>query len=160
MILEIDILLSKGTVTKGYRQTCGSKKDSTASDFKDFEKEIQKLINNGMYIKKEVQKVDNAYATISGGFWQEFRYTLIEKSLITPNVRMIIKEKYRLVKNRIPREVRTELNKAVKNGILGHFKKDGLCPECYYFISFENEARNAITNKAMESIENIAKVLV
>ncbi len=107
MILEIDILLSKGTVTKGYRQTCGSKKDSTVSDFKEFEK-----------------------------------------------------EKYRLIRGSIPRCVRTELNKAVKNGILGHFKKDGLVPECYYFISFENEARNAITNKAMESIENIAKVLV
>ena len=159
-MIEIDTLLNKGTATKGYRQTCGRKQDSTVSAFKDFEKEIQKLINDGMYIKKEAQKIDNAYATISGGFWQEFRYTLIEKSLITPNVRMIIREKYRVIRGSIPRSVRTELNKAVKNGILGHFKKDGLCPECYYFISFENEARNAVINKATESIENIAKVLV
>ena len=93
MILEIDILLNKGAVSKGYRQTCGSKKDATVSDFKEFEKEIQKLINNGMFIKKEAVKVDNAYATISGGFWQEFRYTLIDKALITPNVGMIIKKK-------------------------------------------------------------------
>lgn len=159
MIIEIETLLNKGTVTKGYRQTCGSKKDATVETFKQFEKEIQKLINNGMYIKKEAQKVDNAYATISGGFWQEFRYTLIDKSLITRNVKMIVSEKYRLTRGSIPREVRTELNQAVKNGILGHLKKDGLCPECYYFVSFENEARNAVTNKAMESIDNISKII-
>lgn len=36
------------------------------------------------------------------------------------------------VVERIPREVRAELNCAVKAGEIGHIPKDGLRPECYH----------------------------
>ena len=38
----------------------------------------------------------------------------------------------RLIEARITRAVRTELNRAVKSGRLGHLPKDGLMPEAYF----------------------------
>lgn len=154
--MEIDILLNKKVVNVGYRQCCG-KKDKSEANFKSFEKELIK--RNILTIKKPV-KVDNSYATSKGGFWNEYEYKLLNKEDITPNVNLIITEKYRLIENTIPREVRKELNDAVKKGILGHIKKDGLCRECYYFMSFENEAKNAIYNDASHSIEMISNIIV
>lgn len=157
-MVEIDILLKNKKVNIGYRQCCG-KKDNSEINFKNFEKQIKEMEKDNIFVIKKQFKVDNAYATSKGGFWQEFEYSIIDNNFLTPNVKMIIKEKYRLIKNKIPRQVRTELNNAVKNGILGHIKKDGLCDECYYFVSFKKEAENAIYNKASESIELISKIL-
>jgi len=62
------------------------------------------------------------------------------------NVQLILDQRFRLIKNSIPRDIRKALNEAVKKGILGHKKKDGHKPECYYHPTFEylaNAARNA-----------------
>lgn len=53
------------------------------------------------------------------------------------NVEMIRAERFRIVKNKIPREVRKALNEAVKNGLLAHSKKTDINPEAYYHPSFD-----------------------
>ena len=60
------------------------------------------------------------------------------------NVQMVRNERFRLITGKCPQVVRKALNSAVKSGVLGHKKKDGHKPECYYHHNFEfmaNEAR-------------------
>ncbi len=71
----------------------------------------------------------------------------LQRGLITAdqaNVQMVRNERVRII-SKLSRDVRVALNKAVKNGELGHMKKEGRKPEVYYHPSFEylaNEARN------------------
>ena len=155
---EIELLLKGKKVRFGYRQSCG-KKDLSEITFKAFEKILSKMEKENIFVFKNKIKIDNAYATSKGGFWNEWEYEIIDKRFITPNVRMLIKQKYRLIKNSIPREIRRELNNAVKNGVLGRFKKDGLIPECYYFINYKQDAESAVYNNVQNSLDNIAKIL-
>ncbi|MDD3465528.1 MAG: hypothetical protein PHE67_00145 [Campylobacterales bacterium] len=155
----IEILKNTGSVNVGYRSSCGYT-DPSVKSFREFEKLLKDFEKTGDVIKKTPVKVDNSYATIKGGFWNEFKYEFIKSELVTRNVRLIINEKYRLISNTIPRAVRKELNEAVKNGILGHFKKDGICKECYFFVSHEYAARNAIYNDAVGRLQSQGKVLV
>ena len=67
------------------------------------------------------------------------------------NVQLILDQRFRLIKNSIPRDIRKALNEAVKRGILGHKKKDGHKPECYYHPTFEYLA-NAARNKYEDDI--------
>lgn len=76
--------------------------------------------------------------------------------LITPdeaNVEMVKYQRVRLVVGRIPSSVRKSLNKAVKSGVLGHMKKDGYKPECYYFKPFEYMANNLRSEKHNEFLD-------
>ena len=57
------------------------------------------------------------------------------------NVELVKTRRVELVTCPIPREVRKHLNNAVKAGELGHMKKDGLKPECYFYKPFEYLAR-------------------
>ena len=67
------------------------------------------------------------------------------------NVQMILDQRFRLIKNSVPRDIRKALNEAVKKGILGHKKKDGHKPECYYHPTFEHLA-NAARNKCEDDV--------
>ena len=49
-----------------------------------------------------------------------------------PNVVNIIVGGTRVIRGRVPAQVRAELRKAVKAGVLGHLKKDGLKPEIFF----------------------------
>lgn len=156
---NIEQLKITGTTQAGYRISCGIT-DPSIKAFKDFESQLKILEKNGDVIKKTPVKIDNSYATTKGGFWNEYKYEVIKSEQITPNVRLIINQKYRQIQNKIPMKVRKELNQAVKNGILGHIKKDGLCLECYYFINCKDEAINAVYNRVEEGLKNIAKVYI
>ncbi|HBO2015822.1 TPA: hypothetical protein L4G30_005058 [Pseudomonas aeruginosa] len=61
------------------------------------------------------------------------------------NVQMVRNDRFRVVINSLPADVRKALNAAVKTGELGHMKKEGHKPECYYHPTFKYlavEARN------------------
>ena len=65
---------------------------------------------------------------------------LIQKGELTAdeaNVQMVRYERFRMVVNSLPAAVRKALNAAVKRGELGHMKKDGHKPECYFHPTFE-----------------------
>jgi len=69
-----------------------------------------------------------------------------EISVLDGNVELVRAERIRLVNARVPAQVRRALNAAVKTGLLGHVKKDGHKPECYFHPSFKHmaiAARNA-----------------
>lgn len=68
----------------------------------------------------------------------------IQRGLITvddANVQKVLNERFAVVVNRLPAQVRKALNAAVKSGVLGHMKKDGHKPEVYYNPTFEYLAR-------------------
>ena len=72
------------------------------------------------------------------------------------NVQMVLDQRVRLVINSVPRDIRKALNAAVKSGVLGHKKKDGHKPECYYHPTFEYLA-NAARNKHEEQVRGAVK---
>lgn len=63
-----------------------------------------------------------------------------ENRHISHNVDTIRTAAVYFVKVRLPRIVRADLMKGVKDGILGHFKKDGLKPETFYDVRHSVEA--------------------
>ena len=66
-----------------------------------------------------------------------------EMTTAQANVEQVRMQRFRLVTNKIPAEIRKQLNEAVKLGTLGRMKKDGLKPEAYFHPSFERLANNA-----------------
>lgn len=71
------------------------------------------------------------------------------------NIMMVLFERVRVIEGRIPASVRKALNAAVKEGRLGHMKKDGFKPEVYYHPKFKTMAideRNEYHNQALSSI--------
>lgn len=50
----------------------------------------------------------------------------------------------RVIRETVPRAVRTALNAAVKRGEIGHIKKEGLRPECYHH---KNARANALDER-------------
>lgn len=77
----------------------------------------------------------------------------------TPNVEMIRAAGHRIIRGRIPREVRTELMAAVKAGELGHLKKDGLKPEIFFHTDHLHLVRDLQRQEAEYAIGCIAKVM-
>ena len=55
-----------------------------------------------------------------------------------PNVEQILAQATRVVRVKIPASVRAELRAAVKAGVLGHLKKDGLKPEIFFHPDHKN----------------------
>lgn len=92
---------------------------------------------------------------------QERLIDLMQRGELTAdqaNVEKIKMQRVSLVTCRIPAQVRKALNKAVKNGELGHIKKDGKKPEAYYHPDFkylvngERSAHERATLKALMSV--------
>lgn len=75
------------------------------------------------------------------------------------NVEMVRAEQFRIIKGSIPRQVRTALNAAVKVGLLGHIKKDGLKPEMYYHPDFADIAAAARDEDFQKSVEVLRCVM-
>lgn len=76
-----------------------------------------------------------------------------------PNVEQIRKQATRVVGGKIPACVRKELREAVKNGYLGHLKKDGLKPEIFFHPDHKNGAIERQNKEAAYSISCIASVV-
>lgn len=62
------------------------------------------------------------------------------------------------VVTKLPSQVRRALNAAVKNGELGHIKKEGLKPEVYHHINSRARALDIRDTEMREALESIAKV--
>lgn len=76
------------------------------------------------------------------------------------NVKLVQIMSVRLITNSLPASVRKSLNKAVKNGELGHIKKDGLRPEAYHHINARPRALAEREKHANHSIEIIKSVCI
>lgn len=66
--------IKKGIITVGYRQSTG--KDSTFERFVLWNKIIRILRESGNHIKERNAIIDNSWATLSGGFWNETTFFL------------------------------------------------------------------------------------
>src|SRR4051812_13993867 len=76
-----------------------------------------------------------------------------------PNVAQILVQATRVVRGTIPRAVRNELMAAVKAGVLGRLKKDGLKPEIFYHPDHKNGAIDRQKAEAIYAVSCIAKVV-
>lgn len=76
-----------------------------------------------------------------------------EMSADQANVQMVRNERFRLVINSLPASVRKALNAAVKAGELGHLKKEGHKPECYFHPTFKYLAVEARNKREREVIQ-------
>lgn len=81
-----------------------------------------------------------------------------EISSLNANVEMVRAERVRIIAGPVPAAVRSALNTAVKNGELGHFKKDGLKPEVYFHPTFEYLAVGTRKSEEEKAHRAIARV--
>jgi hypothetical protein len=72
------------------------------------------------------------------------------------NVQLVLAQGVKLVVNRLPRDLRSALNKAVKESRLGHFKKDGAKPECYFRPESEFRAKEIRYQKECQAKQAVA----
>ena len=85
---------------------------------------------------------------------------LMECGLISAdeaNVRMVLNQRVKVV-SKLPRNVRTALNAAVRTGELCRMKKEGRKPEVFYHPDFRNqavEARNQAENRQLNALLKI-----
>lgn len=80
----------------------------------------------------------------------------------TRNVQLIMSKGFRLIGGPIPAQVRKELRAAVKSGVLGHIKKDGLLPEVFFHNVHPHcyTAVDARKREAVDAVKAIARVMV
>lgn len=88
------------------------------------------------------------------------RMQLGEITASEANVEMVRAERVRVVVNKLPLEVRKALNEAVKNGLLGRMKKDGMKPEAYYHINFEHLAKAERSREERKKIDALKRICI
>jgi hypothetical protein len=76
----------------------------------------------------------------------------------SPNVEMVRMEGVRIIGSKVIAQVRKELNQGVKDGRLGHLKKDGAKPEVYFHPNSKGKAVDARNREALQSIEALKKI--
>lgn len=76
-----------------------------------------------------------------------------------PNVQQILVQATRVIRGKVPAQVRAELRAAVKAGVLGHLAKDGLKPEVFYHPDHKHGAIERQQREAEVAIESIASVM-
>lgn len=76
-----------------------------------------------------------------------------------PNVSSILVGGTRVIRGKVPAQVRGELRAAVKAGVLGHLAKDGLKPEIYFHPAHKNGAVERQKREALYSVGCIATVV-
>lgn len=81
------------------------------------------------------------------------------RSDLGPNVEDILVRATRVIRGRVPAQVRKELMAAVKIGALGHLKKDGLKPEIFFHPDHLHGAVERQKREAEYSIGCIAQVI-
>jgi len=75
-----------------------------------------------------------------------------------PNVAKILSEGTRVIRGSIPQRVRKDLFAAVRAGVLGRLKRDGLKPEIFFHPDRKNSAIDRQISEALYSLSCIAKV--
>lgn len=76
-----------------------------------------------------------------------------------PNVSQILMQASRVIRGRVPAQVRAELRAAVAAGVLGHLKKDGLKPEIYFHPDHKNGAIERQKREAAYALDCIRSVI-
>lgn len=76
-----------------------------------------------------------------------------------PNVANILIGGTRVIRGKIPAQVRNQLRAAVKDGVLGHLRKDGLKPEIFFHPAHKNGAIERQKREAAYAIDCIASVM-
>ena len=76
-----------------------------------------------------------------------------------PNVENIRAQATRVIRGRVPAQVRKELSAAVKAGVLGRLKKDGLKPEIFFHPDHKNGAIERQQREAEYAVKCIASVV-
>lgn len=76
-----------------------------------------------------------------------------------PNVEQILIHGSRVIRGRVPAQVRKELSAAVKAGVLGRLPKDGLKPEIFFHPNNKNSARWKQQLEAEYAVGCIARVI-
>ncbi len=78
---------------------------------------------------------------------------------MNPNVEAIRIQASRVIRGRIPAQVRKALMEAVKEGLLGRLPKSGLKPEIFFHPDHRSGAIDRQKREAAYSIECIATVM-
>jgi hypothetical protein len=92
----------------------------------------------------------------------EKRLDLYQRGVITAsefNVLQVLENRFSVI-TKIPSKARKDLNDAVKKGVLGHIKKDGISPEVYYNPKFKHLATEAISKELSKTALAIKGVCV
>ncbi len=76
-----------------------------------------------------------------------------------PNVTNILVQATRVIRGRIPAQVRKQLMTAVKAGVLGRLPKNGLKPEIFFHPDHKNGAIERQNREAAYSIKCISSVI-
>lgn len=76
-----------------------------------------------------------------------------------PNVEAILAGGSRIIRGKVPAQVRKQLRDAVKAGVLGHLRKDGLKPEIFFHPDHKHGAIERQKREAEYSIGCIANVI-
>ena len=76
-----------------------------------------------------------------------------------PNVANIMASGSRTIRGKVPAQIRKQLRAAVKDGVLGHFRKDGLKPEVFYHPLHRASAIEIREREAAYAIKCIAGVV-
>lgn len=76
-----------------------------------------------------------------------------------PNVANILAQATRVIRGRVPQQVRAQLRAAVKAGVLGHLPKDGLKPEIFFHPAHKNGALDRQRREAEYSVGLIRRVI-
>jgi len=76
-----------------------------------------------------------------------------------PNVEQILCQATRVIRGRVPAQVRKELSAAVKAGVLGRLPKDGLKPEIYFHPDHRHGAVELQQREAAYALGCVAAVV-
>lgn len=76
-----------------------------------------------------------------------------------PNVEDILCRATRVIRGPIPARVRAELRAAVKAGVLGHLKKNGLKPEIFFHPDHKHGAKERQVREAAYAVDCISGVM-
>jgi len=76
-----------------------------------------------------------------------------------PNVENILVHGSRVIRGRVPAQVRSELRAAVKAGVLCHLPKDGLKPEIFFHPGRRTSANDIRDREAAYAVSCIATVV-
>ena len=85
----------------------------------------------------------------------------LERGMITAdqaNIEKVLVQRVLVINGRFPMAARKALNAAVKDGVLGHMKKQGMKPEVYYNPTFDYLARSERKKIERDAIQAIATV--
>lgn len=81
-----------------------------------------------------------------------------EMSAAEANGEMVLTGRVRIVRGKLPKDVRAAFDSAVKAGTLGHMSRNKYLPECYYHPKFDYLARAERSKIAEETISALKKI--